>query len=490
MYKFWRLDKAWCGSPMISEANSLYTMLNDPEIMQYGDNNPVSIEECRIICRGRYPWFFIRSMESELIGITALLRSDGNSAEICILLNKHWRNQGIGKQVVKRLVLVALHGMGIKRLYARVLKTNPRASAFFISCGFHPVNNMAAHLRVPNQQSSFFYEYIPKPVTATVSVIIPTCNCQAWIEDCLDSLADLPVQIIIVDDVSTDHTVAIIQKRMKKDSRLNLIRLKEKGFAGGARNEGLKYVTGDYVFFLDADDLIYDSGVWQRMMFGAIISQADIISSTKVDYFNEEKHWVIKKGSEYTGLITENLRELMFYNQKPLWMCWFRTDFIRRKGLQCLEKVRSYEDNYFSFMAAAQADSVVTIHGVLVSHRIRSESLSHCKDCSVQTEFISVAKAQYEYAVKHGIIEKYPLAMERCFYHSVFLNAEYVWKLLGYQEDWILEASMEFLRNHFPQLKENVMILDSDSKITGDFLLAWDDMPEYLRKKRQKIENI
>ena len=89
-----------------------------------------------------------------------------------------------------------------------------------------------------------------------VSVIIPVYNAALFLDQCLDSVVNQTlrdIEIICVDDGSTDNSVDIIKKYMMSDSRIKLFRQSNKG-AGAARNFGLKYATGKYVHFLDSDD--------------------------------------------------------------------------------------------------------------------------------------------------------------------------------------------------------------------------------------------
>lgn len=92
-----------------------------------------------------------------------------------------------------------------------------------------------------------------------VSVIIPTYNVEDYIDDCLNSIINQTyknIEIICVDDCSSDSTVDIIRYYQKIDDRIQLILPKVKGGSGGCRNIGMKYAKGKYIQFLDSDDWI------------------------------------------------------------------------------------------------------------------------------------------------------------------------------------------------------------------------------------------
>lgn len=91
-----------------------------------------------------------------------------------------------------------------------------------------------------------------------VTVIVPVYNAMEYIDRCLDSVVNQTyskLQIILVDDGSTDDSGQLCDTWAQKDNRIQVIH-KENAGAGMARNTGLEYVTGDYVLFVDSDDYI------------------------------------------------------------------------------------------------------------------------------------------------------------------------------------------------------------------------------------------
>ena len=92
----------------------------------------------------------------------------------------------------------------------------------------------------------------------SVSVIIPVYNVEKYIEDCLNSVInqDLEsIEIICVNDGSTDNSQEILEKYLNKVKNMKMINQENKGLPD-ARNTGLKYATGKFVYFLDSDDML------------------------------------------------------------------------------------------------------------------------------------------------------------------------------------------------------------------------------------------
>lgn len=95
-------------------------------------------------------------------------------------------------------------------------------------------------------------------MSGLVSIIIPTYNSEKFITETIQSVQNQTYsnwEMLIVDDCSSDKTVDIIQHFMEEDHRIHLIRLNKNSGASKARNEAIKLVKGDYMTFLDADDI-------------------------------------------------------------------------------------------------------------------------------------------------------------------------------------------------------------------------------------------
>lgn len=126
-----------------------------------------------------------------------------------------------------------------------------------------------------------------------ISVIIPAYNIEQYIERCLESVCGQTysrLEIIVIDDGSTDGTGNIIDELAKKDSRIITIH-KENGGVSVARNTGLDIAKGDYIGFVDGDDII-ESDMYELLLRNALKYQADIshcgyqmVFPNRVDYY-------------------------------------------------------------------------------------------------------------------------------------------------------------------------------------------------------------
>ncbi len=101
-----------------------------------------------------------------------------------------------------------------------------------------------------------------------ISVIVPVYNVAEFLPDCLDSLLSQnfdAMEIICVDDKSTDNSLEILEDYASKDKCIRVIKHEQNRGLGEARNSGLKVATGEYIHFLDSDDWI-DNSVYEKLI--------------------------------------------------------------------------------------------------------------------------------------------------------------------------------------------------------------------------------
>lgn len=127
-----------------------------------------------------------------------------------------------------------------------------------------------------------------------ISVIVPVFNGEKYIQKCLISIIHQKysnIEVIVVDDGSTDHTAAIVKKIMKQDYRVSYFYQENSGVST-ARNRGLKEVTGDFIAFVDADDTV-DEHIYEVMLHDMYYYSADLVfcNFSYVDMDSERIMW-------------------------------------------------------------------------------------------------------------------------------------------------------------------------------------------------------
>ena len=133
-----------------------------------------------------------------------------------------------------------------------------------------------------------------KKTTPKVSVIVPVYNVAPYLARCLDSLVGQTlkdIEIICVDDKSTDNSLDVLHEYAAKDARITVIALSENSGVAVARNAGLDVACGEYIGFVDSDDYV-DSDFYEKLYDIAVESETDIVkANAKITDRNSTKRF-------------------------------------------------------------------------------------------------------------------------------------------------------------------------------------------------------
>lgn len=214
-----------------------------------------------------------------------------------------------------------------------------------------------------------------------VSVIIPVYNVAMYLHECIDSVIKQSykrLEIILIDDGSTDESGMICDYYRIKDSRIRVIHQSNHGL-GYTRNRGLHEATGDYIIFLDSDDYWRTDTIEtivriairdkiQVLLFSAI-PFFDGIESFKASYDHSAQNNIVKTGMDSVICAKRN-RE--YYSQVCLRM--YKLQYLLDQGFQFDEGI-VHEDESFSFLSYINANRIECIGEQLYYRRFRSGSL-------------------------------------------------------------------------------------------------------------------
>jgi len=209
-------------------------------------------------------------------------------------------------------------------------------------------------------------DYIPK-----VSVIIPVYNIEEYLSECLDTVLNQTlkeIEIICVDDGSTDNSLDILINYAKKDKRMTIIK-QENLHSGIARNAGLTVAKGNYLSFLDADDF-FELNMLEKMYKKLLKKKSDIIIcrcksiDLKNGQFDEKKFnkslnlELIPKKDTFSVLeISKNIFQLC---EGWTWDKLFRADLILSNNIR-FQNLTIFNDNQFTYTALCLSKSITTI---------------------------------------------------------------------------------------------------------------------------------
>ena len=198
-----------------------------------------------------------------------------------------------------------------------------------------------------------------------LSIIIPIYNAEKYLKDCLDSFAeaDENVEIIMIDDGSTDSSADIVQSYVGKHN-ITLIR-KENGGVSSARNIGLNNSHGEWVMFVDADDIL--SKGWYSTIIDAQKDNSDII------YFASQYDGKTVYTKEYLIKCCLNYCSNSLYLATPFSKI-YRRKFLVDNGLVFDEKLINGEDMLFNVEAIVKAGSIGMKNRNIYKYRVNNQS--------------------------------------------------------------------------------------------------------------------
>lgn len=147
-----------------------------------------------------------------------------------------------------------------------------------------------------------------------VSVIIPVYNMGKYIRECLDTVVAQSlknIEIICVDDGSTDNSRSIISEYRQKDKRIILLTQENQG-AGPARNNGIRHAKGEFIAFMDPDDYYPEKQTLQKMYDAAIKNKVLICGGCFSELHNGEIRTTFDKNGNFWGYIFEKCEKISY----------------------------------------------------------------------------------------------------------------------------------------------------------------------------------
>lgn len=210
-----------------------------------------------------------------------------------------------------------------------------------------------------------------------LSVIVPVYNVADYLDWCLDSLAEqtcADLEILCVNDGSTDNSREILERRQEKDPRIVIID-KENGGLSSARNAGIKAAKAPVVCFLDSDDRFMPDAT-EVILQTFANEQPDVVTFGAHCYPRKAAYpWLTQHLSPRDVVYEPFHPDLLFKEMsRPFaWRTAVRTDFLRDNNLYFDESVAFGEDQIFHFALYPRAHKTVLISNKLYEYRVVRE---------------------------------------------------------------------------------------------------------------------
>jgi len=269
-----------------------------------------------------------------------------------------------------------------------------------------------------------------------VSVLIPCYNVEKYIRECMDSvcgqtLKDL--EIICINDGSTDSTLKILKEYAEKDNRVVIIDKKNSGY-GASMNMGLDRATGEYIGIVESDDYA-EKDMFETLYQLAQKDKLDVVKSNFYVYFAQKhknrKCWYLPR-----LLLHQVFKPLdhfsIFYCMPSVWSAIYRTDFLKKNQIRFLESPgASFQDTAFNFKVWVAAECCTCCEQAFIHYRQDNENSS----VKSKSKVFCVCNEWHEavrYAQANGVYDKLKYWIPRLKWKTYYWN----FQRLGGKSAW------------------------------------------------------
>jgi len=286
-----------------------------------------------------------------------------------------------------------------------------------------------------------------------VSVIMPVYNCEDFLKDSVESILNQTfddLELICVDDGSTDNSLNILKDYEKQDSRVKVYSLDHEG-AGNARNFALNHISGEYLYFMDADDSL-DLNAFETFYPLSKEKRLDFLMF-KAKNYDVDDDCVYEKDYYKMASISQRVKDKVFnfrdisdlifdVNVTP-WSKFYNSEFVIRSGAH-FKKGSKFNDNQFFWDIIFQAERIYFLDEFYYTHTVRSDSLigsrgkNHCDSIDVNNDILDLFK-------KHGQFENFK---ETLYNRKIILLMRRYDEIADeYKELFFLKMKQDFKRN-------------------------------------------
>ncbi len=224
-----------------------------------------------------------------------------------------------------------------------------------------------------------------------VSFIVPIYNVEEYVAECIESMCsqkEEQVEIILVDDGSSDHSLEICNCYAKKDNRIKVIHQENQG-ANIARNKGLKEAVGEWVCFVDGDDYVEPDictglAEYMEQPYDIICYSYNKAANGKIRKVNSNAEKIIFEKDDFKKMQIATLNRLGNYpynasalDTVSIWNKMYRRAFLQKNQLEFIPKMPKLQDLTFNLKVYDYAQSGIYVNLPLYNYRINQASVSH-----------------------------------------------------------------------------------------------------------------
>lgn len=343
-----------------------------------------------------------------------------------------------------------------------------------------------------------------------VSVVMPIYNAVEYLAEAIDNVLRqtmIEIELICVDDGSTDGSFEVIKKKQAEDKRIRIVTENNAG-PSVARNKGLVRARGEYVIFLDADDF-FEPTLLERLYNLAVRKKLDIAVAKYDHYNNATGKFTPQIASDHSELLDGG--RIISKNDHPnsifqsatgyVWNKMFKRSFLIDKNITFHPQLYVFEDVYFVCAALSLAERVGKDAKVLVHHRIYSDQSRAKLFRKYYAQVPVVYERLKEFLSHNGMY----LPLKRSFLNLSASRCYKIYNLLwekakgefynmyheGYAEafEWSKATAGEIESAEVRSFAASVLLYDHDEyldRVSKGLATKPDNLAERVKKKRKR----
>lgn len=256
-----------------------------------------------------------------------------------------------------------------------------------------------------------------------ISILVPIYNVENYLEECLisiekQSLKD--IEVICINDGSTDDSLDIIKRFMAKDKRFKVVDKANSGY-GDSMNKGLAKATGEYIGIVESDDFISEN-MFETLYDLASKNDAEIAKSSAYFYWTDTNKilpmYSVDENNLNKVISPTKDNSNIFYKIPSIWSAIYRRDFLKKNDIKFLPTPgASYQDTSFTFKSMLSADRVIFTDKSLLYYR-QDNMASSMNNAAKKAPAIWNELNEIERFAKENCPDQLPMFYERKFVHA------------------------------------------------------------------------
>lgn len=284
-----------------------------------------------------------------------------------------------------------------------------------------------------------------------VSVIVPIYNVEKYLTRCLDSILNQKLdsyEIVMVDDGSTDNSLLIAKEYERKyKNQIQVISQPNKG-AGGARNTGIAHAQGEYLLFVDSDDVIKKNTL--KILYEKINKANADIAFFGLEYADEKGNTIFSQTWFKEPYVEFELDDYPYIFAQDPYICdkMIKRSLFVDNNIWFTERVW-YEDLQLEAKIILHAKRMIALQDVFYTYCLRSGSTMHNANIEKNADMLYVVRNIIDYFTKEGVYEKYYKQLELLtMLHIMVLCTKRIASLDV--KNHLLNEFYDFTNNYFP----------------------------------------